>query len=131
DSGLAKDYDAFDPNDLNSRLSNIVSGLYESGLKDVARDTDELGLSLIDEIRTNPSPELYAEAENFFNRSGNLLMSQSRSLPDKPLINAPAMMRSAASSTLDIAGSVPLFDPGFISAVERGDVGEAARRVGT
>lgn len=130
DSGLARDYDAFDPNDLNSRLSNIVSGLYESGLKDIAKDTDELGLSLIDEIRTNPSPELYAEAENFFNRSGNLLMSQSRSLPNKPLIDAPAMMRSAAASTLDIAGSVPLFDPGFRAAVERGDVGEAARRVG-
>jgi hypothetical protein len=130
DSGLARDYDPFNTNDLNSRLSNIVSGLVQSGMKDVAKDTSDIGLSLIDEIRTNPSPELYAEAENFFNRSGNLLMSQSKSLPDKPLISAPAMMRSAAASTLDIAGSVPLFDPGFRSAVERGDVGEAARRVG-
>ena len=130
DSGLARDYDPFNANDLNSRLSNIVSGLVQSGMRDVAKDTSDIGLSLIDEIRTNPSPELYAEAENFFNRSGNLLMSQSRPLPSNPLINAPAMMRSAAASTLDIAGSVPLFDPGFRAAVERGNVSEAARRVG-
>ena len=30
----------------------------------------------------------------------------------------------------DVTGSVPLFDPGFRQAVEQGDVGEAAKRVG-
>ena len=129
DSGLARDYDAFNANDLNSRLANIVDGLNESGLKNVAKDTSEIGLSLINEIRTNPSPELYAEAENFFNRSGNILMSQSRSLSKNPVINAPNLRQLAAGSTLDIAGSVPLFDPEFRQAVEQGDVRKAATQV--
>jgi hypothetical protein len=129
DSGLARDYDAFNANDLNSRLANIVDGLNESGLKNVAKDTSEIGLSLINEIRTNPSPELYAEAENFFNRSGNILMNQSRSLSKNPVINAPNLRQLAASSTLDIAGSVPLFDPEFRQAVEQGDVRKAATQV--
>lgn len=129
DSGLARDYDAFDTNDLYARLANIVDGLNESGLKNVAKDTSEIGLSLINEIRTNPSPDLYAEAENFFNRSGNILMSQSRSLSKNPVINAPNLRQLAAGSTLDIAGSVPLFDPEFRQAVEQGDVRKAATQV--
>lgn len=131
DSGLARDYDALDSNDLNSRLSNIVQGLNQSGLKEVAKDTSEIGLSLINEIRNNPSPELYAEAENFFNRSGNILMNQSRSLPKNNLISPPNLMSSAAGATLDIAGSVPLFDPAFRSAVEKGDVRKAAQQLAT
>lgn len=131
DSGLARDYDAFNANDLNNRLANIVDGLNESGLKSVARDTSEIGLSLINEIKTNPSPDLYAEAENFFNRSGNILMSQSRSLPKNPVINAPNLRQIAAGTTLDVAGSVPLFDPAFRAAVEKGDVKKAAQQLAT
>lgn len=114
DSGLARDYDAFDPKDLNSRLSNIVSGLYESGLRDVARDTDEIGLSLIDEIRTKPSPELYAEAENFFNRSGNLLMSQSRPLPSPGTpVRAVRAAPQVAVSSVRPATKALLLDAGI------------------
>jgi len=102
DSGLARDYDAFDANDLSNRLANIVEGLNESGLKNVAKDTSEIGFSLINEIRTNPSPELYAEAENFFNRSGNILMSQSRPLA-KPV--PPSIRRANKIPLLKTGGA--------------------------
>jgi hypothetical protein len=39
-------------------------------------------------------------------------------------------IRTGANVTTDIAGSVPLFDPEFRSAIERGDMGEAVKRVG-
>lgn len=80
DSGLAREYDAFNEEHLQNRLRNIVYGLETVGLKDVARDTNDLGNALIDEAWKTKTPELYAEVENFFNRSGNILMSQSRPL---------------------------------------------------
>jgi hypothetical protein len=80
DSGLAREYDAFNEEHLQNRLRNIVYGLETVGLKEVARDTSELGNALIDEAWKTKTPELYAEVENFFNRSGNILMSQSRPL---------------------------------------------------
>lgn len=82
DSGLARTYDAFDESQLQNRLRNIVVGLNTAGLKDVAKDTSEIGNALIDEAWKSKTPEMYAEVENFFNRSGNILMKQS-----KPLTN--------------------------------------------
>jgi len=127
DSGLARDYDAFNEEQLQNRLRNIVLGLETVGLKDVARDTSELGNALIDEAWKTKTPELYAEVENFFNRSGNILMSQSRPLA-KP-VNLRNVVKGATTAVGDITGSVPLFDPEFRQAVEKGDVRKAAVQV--
>ena len=39
-------------------------------------------------------------------------------------------VRIGSVTAADVAGSVPLFDPGFRQAVERGDAGEAVKRIG-
>ena len=50
--------------------------------------------------------------------------------------NARALVRTAGAVRIgfnamaDVAGAVPLLDPGFRQAIERGDAGEAAKRVG-
>ena len=41
------------------------------------------------------------------------------------------LFKKGFDATTDVAGSVPLFDPAFRQAVEQGNMGEAARRVGT
>lgn len=41
------------------------------------------------------------------------------------------LIGKATTATADVAGSVPLFDPGFRQAVDRGDIKEAAKRVAT
>jgi hypothetical protein len=48
----------------------------------------------------------------------------------RKLTKIRSAIRTGANVTTDIAGSVPLFDPEFRSAIERGDMGEAAKRVG-
>lgn len=45
--------------------------------------------------------------------------------------NLRNIIKGAASSVADIAGSVPLFDPAFRQAVEEGNVGKAAKQIGT
>lgn len=41
------------------------------------------------------------------------------------------IMRPATTAAADVAGSIPLFDPGFRQAVEQGNIKEAAKRVAT
>lgn len=41
------------------------------------------------------------------------------------------IMRPTTTAAADVAGSIPLFDPGFRQAVDRGDIKEAAKRVAT
>jgi len=48
----------------------------------------------------------------------------------RTLVRTADAVRTGFNATTDVAGAVPLFDPGFRQAVERGDVGDAARRVG-
>jgi hypothetical protein len=45
--------------------------------------------------------------------------------------NLRNIIKGAATSATDIAGSVPLFDPTFRQAVEQGDIGKVARQLGT
>jgi len=63
-----------------------------------------------------------------------------KSYPDFEKILAPTALNRARLTNLigtatgagaDVAGSVPLFDPGFRQAVEQGNVKEAAKRVAT
>jgi len=88
DSGLAKNYDPTDVSQLYHRLTNITGGLHQAGLPDVANETRELGAGLLAELKRNPSPELYAEAENFFNRSGNILLKTPNEYPGLPKLNS-------------------------------------------
>ena len=48
----------------------------------------------------------------------------------RALVRTADAVRTGFNATTDVAGAVPLLDPGFRQAVERGDVGDAARRVG-
>jgi hypothetical protein len=84
DSGLAREYDPFNIIHLNDRLSNIAYGLKTAGLNEAADATRQVGRGLLDELDRNPSPELYAEAENFFNRSGNILLKAPNKYPGQP-----------------------------------------------
>ena len=48
---------------------------------------------------------------------------------NKALPNITQAIRTGFNTTTDLAGSVPLFDPEFRQAVEKGDVGKAATQV--
>ncbi len=48
----------------------------------------------------------------------------------RALVRTADAVRTGFNATADVAGAVPLFDPGFRQAIERGDAGEAAKRVG-
>lgn len=60
--------------------------------------------------------------------AADALLTAARDAKDAPLVRRA--IRTGFNAAADIGGSVPLFDPGFRQAVEKGDVGEAARRVG-
>ena len=98
DSGLAKEYDPTDVNQLFHRLRNITGGLQQAGLPDVANETRELGTGLLQELKRNPSPEIYAEAENFFNRSGNILLKTPNEYPGFPAQSTAPTKKSLAQS---------------------------------
>lgn len=96
DSGLAQDYDPTNINHLYHRLSNISGGLFQAGFPELSAETRQLGQGLLDELSRNPSPELYAEAENFFNRSGNILLKTPNEYPALPKQN---LIDSVADAT--------------------------------
>ena len=50
---------------------------------------------------------------------------------NKALPNITQAIRTGYKTTMDLAGSVPLFDPAFRQAIEQGDAGKAARQVAT
>lgn len=50
---------------------------------------------------------------------------------NKALPNITQAIRTGFNTTTDLAGSVPLFDPGFRQAIEQGNAGKAARQVAT
>ena len=81
DSGLAATYDPKDKYHLMQRLSNIEAGLNAAGLKDISKDTFQLGNELISNIITNPSEEAYGDMQSFLNRSGDLLLQQTKEKP--------------------------------------------------
>lgn len=81
DSGLAATYDPKDKYHLMQRLSNIEAGLKAAGLKDISKDTFQLGNELLSNIVTNPSEEGYGDMQSFLNRSGDLLLQQTKEKP--------------------------------------------------
>ena len=96
DSGLAEDYDPTNIKHLYHRLRNIGDGMFQAGFPELSAETLQLGRGLLDELSRNPSPELYAEAENFFNRSGNILLKTPNEYPDLPKQN---LIDSVADTT--------------------------------
>jgi hypothetical protein len=98
DSGLAQDYDPTNINHLYHRLSNISGGLFQAGFPELSAETRQLGQGLLDELSRNPSPELYAEAENFFNRSGNILLKTPNEYPGMPTQTTAPAKKSLAQS---------------------------------
>lgn len=98
DSGLAQDYDPTNIDHLYYRLSNISGGLFQAGFPELSAETRQLGQGLLDELSRNPSPELYAEAENFFNRSGNILLNTPNEYPGIPTQTTVPAKKSLAQS---------------------------------
>jgi hypothetical protein len=104
DSGLAREYDPLNVVHLYDRLSNIEYGLKSAGLNEIADTTRQIGGGLLDELSRNPSPELYAEAENFFNRSGNILLKTPNEYPGLPKQTLIESVSSAAGMSQPLAG---------------------------
>ena len=123
---------------INERILNRVIAAKKYGKFLIDGEYGQLEKDQLNQFKTQASKLPYRPTSDVeFSASEILTKPETRTAYDQLFATAKNrgnlrnIIKSAATSVADIAGSVPLFDSTFRQAVEEGDVGKAAKQIGT
>lgn len=107
-----------------------MAGL-QKGLNAPEETNPWLQMHPMDRIDSDPSVNRFGQYSNQLYGAGSSAGEKLIAPTNINRLRLKNIIGPAATAATDIAGSIPLFDPTFRQAVEKGNLGTAARQVGT